>query len=126
MPVVDLRVSLVDLALTSALTTGGQDVIIRITMPSPSIPSPDSAAAPLVENSPEATLRRLQNRDLEQRRALEAPLLRDQLSCVPFYAKKAKAWEARTGDEMGYWLDLYGSSRSTRRPPEASSTVAKA
>lgn len=59
------------------------------------------------------------------RRNREAELLRADLSCVPFYAKKAKAWEARTGNEMGYWLDLYGSSTSTLMPPEASSKAAK-
>ena len=112
-----------DLALTSALTTGGQDVIIRITMPSPSIPSPDSAATPLAENSPEAQLRRLQNLDLEQRRALEAPLLRDQLSCVPFYAKRAAQQEAETGDPMAYWNELWGSTPNSGRRPSASSTA---
>ena len=74
----------------------------------------------------EAASMRLRLEAWDERRKREVELLRADLSCVPFYAKKAKAWEARTGDEMGYWLDLYGSSTSTRRPPEASSTVAKA
>lgn len=34
--------------------------------------------------------------------------MRDQLSCVPFYAKRAAKMEAETGDPMAYWNVLWG------------------
>lgn len=59
-----------------------------------------------------------------------AALLREQLSCVPFYKKRAEAAKARTGDEMAYWRDLQGSMvnwhlileeslRAEKEPPAA-------
>lgn len=43
-----------------------------------------------------------------------AERLREQLSCVPFYAKRAeKARQA--GDEMAYWRDLQGSEATLVR-----------
>ena len=49
--------------------------------------------------------------------------LRDDLSSVPFHAKKAAKEEAETGDPLAYWRDLYGSAQYRMRPPGASSTV---
>lgn len=49
--------------------------------------------------------------------------LREQLSCVPFYAKRAARREAETGDPMAYWREFYGSAQYTLRPRAASSTA---
>lgn len=39
----------------------------------------------------------------------DAARLREQLSSVPFYAKRAAERAEATGDEMGYWHELLGS-----------------
>jgi hypothetical protein len=66
-----------------------------------------------------------ENAQLKRERRLArwraAERLREALSCVPFYAKRAE--KARlAGDEMAYWLDLQGSEATLRRKPKASST----
>lgn len=48
--------------------------------------------------------------------------LRARLSSVPFYAKRAKAEAERSGDEMEYWRDLFGSQINILPPPAKSST----
>lgn len=47
-------------------------------------------------------------------RLLAAERLREQLSGVPFYAKKAATAKA-SGDEMAYWLTLQGSQMTAHR-----------
>lgn len=44
--------------------------------------------------------------------------LREDLSSLPFHAKKAAEEAARSGDEMAYWRDLYGSAQYRQRPAE--------
>lgn len=44
-----------------------------------------------------------------------AERLRERLSSVPFYAKKA-ALANQQGDEMAYWLSLQGSQMTAHRP----------
>jgi hypothetical protein len=52
-----------------------------------------------------------------------AQRLRERLSCAPFYAKKAAAEKARSGDEMAYWRGLHTSAAMADLPPEAFSTA---
>lgn len=73
---------------------------------------------------PALTSRPLAPPDWEARALREAEHLRADLSCVPFYAKRA-ARAAAKGDEMAYWLDLYGNRQYTRRPSTACSTADK-
>lgn len=70
--------------------------------------------------------RRLQNLDLEQRLAQGAPLLRDRLCSVPFYAKRAAKREQETGDPMSYWNELWSCTPNIGVPLKASSTAEKA
>ena len=42
------------------------------------------------------------------RRKLAAERLRERLSCVPFYAKRAEKAKAETGCDLGYWSSLLG------------------
>jgi hypothetical protein len=58
-----------------------------------------------------------------EERAQAARQLRDRLSCVPFYAKRAAAEKERSGDEMVYWLELQGSQVIAHRPFNGSSTA---
>ena len=73
---------------------------------------------------PALTSRPLAPPDWAERALREAQHLREALSCVPFYSERAMAHKAATGDEMGYWLELYGNRQYTRRPSSASSTAA--
>lgn len=50
-----------------------------------------------------------------QRCWLGAQQLREDLACEPFYAKRAARALSETGDEMTYWLSLYGSAQYSRR-----------
>lgn len=52
-----------------------------------------------------------------------AQRLREELCCVPFYAKRAAAEKARSGNEMAYWRGLHGSGATAYLPPKASSTA---
>ena len=80
---------------------------------------------PTDERFPALTSRALAPPDWEARALLEATQLRERLSCVPFYAKRAAAWQAQTGQEMGYWLDLYGNRQWRHMPLTESSTAGK-
>lgn len=56
-----------------------------------------------------------------QERLQAAKRLRERLSCVPFYAKRAE--KARlAGDEMAYWLELQSSQATAHRQSNDSST----
>ena len=68
---------------------------------------------------PALTSRPLAPPDWAERALREAQHLREALSCVPFYAKRAQAHKEETGDETGYWLELYGigSTRAGRQTP---------
>ena len=90
----------------------------------PLIPNPDRSSTVTEEFSHERTWAYLPHPVREAKRLREAQLLRERLSSVPFYAKKAKAWKERTGDEMGYWLALYGSDQYTQLQRQTSSTPA--
>jgi hypothetical protein len=49
--------------------------------------------------------------------------LKEALSCVPFYAKRAAAEQAEFGDEMNCWRHLQSSEATLQRRPKASSTA---
>ena len=49
-----------------------------------------------------------------------AERLRERLSCVPFYAKRAQRHKEETGSETEYWLGLLGR---VDEPPKACSTA---
>ena len=49
------------------------------------------------------------------RRLRAAEHLREDLSCVPWYANKAAEVKAETGDEMIYWICLQGSAVNLNR-----------
>lgn len=46
---------------------------------------------------------------MEAERRRDAARLRDELSSICFYAERAKAAEARTGDLLSYWMGLMAS-----------------
>ena len=59
--------------------------------------------------------------ELEAWHERAAVRLKEALSSVPFYAKRA-AKAAAAGDEMDYWRDLQMSEATLERPSKGSST----
>jgi hypothetical protein len=87
-----------------------------MTQESASTPQPESSKTLPESRFPGLTLERWRRPRISEAEALQAAEhLREDLSCVPFYAKRAAEEKARSGDEMAYWLDLQGSEATLRR-----------
>ncbi len=62
--------------------------------------------------------------EMARARLQAAQHLREDLSCVRWYAKQAALVKEQTGDEMIYWILLKGSEATLNRRPGKSSTPA--
>lgn len=86
-----------------------------MTQPPTSTAPAEPSVIPRVRPSREPTWTVTPRPRISETEALQAAeRLREELSRVPFYAKKA-AKAAAQGDEMAYWLALQGSQATAHR-----------
>jgi hypothetical protein len=77
-----------------------------------------SSETRVAKNFPALTSPAYQRPRISETEAMRAAThLRDDLSSVPFYAKRAQESKAKTGSEMGYWLELQSSQATLQRRP---------
>jgi hypothetical protein len=87
----------------------------------------EASATRVAKNFPALTSPAYQRPRISEAQALQAAKhLQEDLSCVPFYAKRAQQCLEKTGSETGYWLDLQGSEATLQRRPLDSSKAQKA